>query len=142
MRPAALKNKFGEKYGRRRNGDEKYFVPECMKPYIGNEYGLPIYQEHVYHFCKHMAGFDNVSSYLMMKKLYKKKLVKKEDIEKWRKKFLDGCLAKIRHEEYDIEFENGEVRHFTEFDELLCTDGNVHSVKEIVEKDLEVANEI
>ena len=140
MRPAALKNNFGKEYGERRDGAKEYFIPECMKDYIGNEYGLPIYQEHVYHFCKHLAGFSNVESYVLMKKMYKGKLKKKEDIEKWRKKFLDGCLMKVLHEEYDIVFDDGTTGHFTEFDKLKCTDDKEHTVKEIIENNLEVAD--
>ena len=138
MRPAALQNKFPEKYGRRRDGEESFDIPDCMKPYIEKEYGMPIYQEGAYFFGMYMAGWDRVNSYVFMKKLYKKKLTDQKDIDKWHKKFIDGCLKKIKHEEYDIEFENGEVRHYTEYDVLMCMDGKEHTVKEIVEKNLDV----
>ena len=137
MRPAALQNKFAQKYGARRNGEEKYFVPECMKEYIGSEYGLPIYQEHIYHFARQLAGFDKVNSYKFMKLLYKGKM-KGDKIPEWSKRFLDGCLAKTCHEEYDIEFEDGRICHFTEFDELICSDGKLHTVKDIVNNNLDV----
>lgn len=138
MRPAALQNKFPEKYGMRRDGNEEYFVPECMKQFIGKEYGMPIYQEGAYFFGMYMAGWDRVNSYKFMKKLYKNKLKSLEDIELWHNKFISGCLNKIRHEEYDIEFDNGEKRHFTEYDKLKCKDGMEHTVKEIVENNLEI----
>ena len=137
MRPAALQNKFPEKYGKRRDGEEDFFIPECMRPYIEKEYGMPIYQEGAYFFGMHMAGFDKVSSYKFMKLLYKGKM-KGDKIPEWHDKFVKGCLPKIKHEEYDIEFENGETRHYTEYDVLKCTDGQTHTVKEIVEQNLEI----
>lgn len=139
MRPAALQNKFGEKYGLRRDNKEKYFIPDCMKPYIGKEYGLPIYQEHAMQFGMYMADMDKVNGYRFMKLLYKGKM-KGDKVPYWHDKFITGCYPKIKHEEYDIEFENGEVKHFTEFDKLKCKDGEEHTVKEIVEKDLEIDN--
>lgn len=137
MRPAALQNKFPEKYGKRRDGEEDFFVPECMKDFISKEYGMPIYQEGAYFFGMHMAGFDKVSSYKFMKLLYKGKM-KGDKIPEWHDKFVKGCLPKIKHEEYDIEFENGETRHYTEYDVLKCTDGQTHTIKEIVEQNLEI----
>ena len=134
MRPAALQNKFPDKYGRRRDGEEDYFIPDCMKPFIEKEYGMPIFQEGAYFFGMYLAGWDRVNSYVFMKKLYKKKLTDQKDIDKWHKKFIDGCLKKIKHEEYEIEFDNSEIRHYTEYDKLTCTDGQEHTVKEIVEK--------
>lgn len=141
MRPAALQNKFPEKYGRRRDGREQYFLPDCMKPFINNEYGMPIYQEGAYFFGVHMAGWDRVNSYKFMKKLYKGKLKSQEDIDYWHKKFINGCMPKIKHEEYDIEFDNGETKHFIEFDVVKCTDGKEHSVREIIENNLEIADD-
>ena len=138
MRPAALQNKFPEKYGRRRDGEEEYFIPECMKPFIEKEYGMPIYQEGAYFFGMYMAGMDKVMAYRWMKVLYKNKVHGQKDIDFWHDKFVGGCLAKIKHEEYDIEFDDGTIRHFTEYDKLKCTDGQEHSVKEIVENNLEI----
>ena len=138
MRPAALQNKFGEKYGKRRDGKEEYFIPDCMKPYIGNEYGLPIYQEHAMFYGYYMAGMNMVDSYDLCKKLYKGKLHSKEDIDFWHDKFVNGCMPKIKHDEYEIEFDNGEKKTYTEYDKLKCKDGNEHTIKEIVENNLEI----
>ena len=137
MRPAALQNKFPEKYGRRRDGDEDYFIPDCMRRFIEKEYGMPIYQEGAYFFGMYMAGFDKVSAYKFMKLLYKGKM-KGDKIPEWHGKFIKGCLPKIKHNEYEIEFENGTKKRFTEFDKLKCTDGQEHSVKDIVENNLEI----
>lgn len=138
MRPAALQNKFPDKYGRRRDGEEDYFIPDCMKPFIEKEYGMPIFQEGAYFFGMYLAGMDKVLAYRWMKALYKNKIHGQKDIDYWHDKFVGGCLKKIKHEEYDIEFDNGETKHFTEFDKLKCIDGQEHTVKEIVEKNLEI----
>lgn len=138
MRPAALQNKFPDKYGRRRDGEEEYFIPDCMKPFIEKEYGMPIFQEGAYFFGMYLAGMDKVLAYRWMKALYKNKIHGQKDIDYWHDKFVGGCLKKIKHEEYDIEFDNGETKHFTEFDKLKCSDGQEHTVKEIVEKNLEI----
>ena len=47
---------------------------------------------------------------------------------------------KVLHEEYDIVFDDGTTGHFTEFDKLKCTDDKEHTVKEIIENNLEVAD--
>lgn len=137
MRPAALQNKFPDKYGRRRDGEEEYFIPDCMKPFIEKEYGMPIFQEGAYFFGMYLAGMDKVSAYKFMKLLYKGKM-KGDKIPEWHDKFIKGCLPKINHEEYDVEFEDGTTKHFTEYDKLKCIDGQEHTVKEIVEKNLEI----
>ncbi|MBR4315793.1 MAG: PHP domain-containing protein [Alphaproteobacteria bacterium] len=140
MRPAALQNKFDEKFGRRRDNEEEYFIPDCMKPYISKEYGMPIYQEGAYFFAMYMAGMDKVNSYRFMKLLYKGKM-KKDLIPYWREKFISGCMKKIKHKEYDIEMENGEIKHFTEYDKIKCKDGEEHNIKEIIENNLEMEDE-
>lgn len=139
MRPAALQNKFGEKYGKRRDGLEKYFIPDCMKPYISNEYGMPIYQEGAYFFAMYMAGLDKVESYRFMKILYKGKM-KGDKIPYWHDKFINGCMKKIKHTEYEIELENGEKRVYTEYDKIKCIDGNKYTIQEIIDNDYEIAN--
>ena len=98
MRPAALQNKFPDKYGRRRDGEEDYFIPDCMKPFIEKEYGMPIFQEGAYFFGMYLAGMDKVSAYKFMKLLYKGKM-KGDKIPEWHDKFIKGCLPKINHEE-------------------------------------------
>ncbi len=139
MRPAALQNGFGKKYGERRNNPSAFSIPDCMKPYIGKEFGLPIFQEGAYFFGIYMAGFDKVSAYKFMKLLYKGKM-KGDKVPEWHSKFINGCLPKIKHEEYDIELENGETKHFTEFDKVKCVDGKVHTIKEVVENNIEMVD--
>lgn len=139
MRPAALQNKFGEKYGKRRDNQEKYFIPDCMKPYISHEYGMPIYQEGAYFFAMYMAGLDKVESYRFMKILYKGKM-KGDKIPYWRNKFMNGCMNKIKHQDYEIELENGEKRIYTEYDKIKCIDGNEYTIQEIIDNGYEIAD--
>ena len=139
MRPAALQNKFGEKYGKRRDGKEEYFIPDCMKPYISNEYGMPIYQEGAYFFAMYMAGLDKVESYRFMKILYKGKM-KGDKIPYWRNKFMNGCMNKIKHHKYEIELENGEKKIYTEYDKIKCIDGNEYTIQEIIDNGYEIVD--
>ena len=138
MRPAALQNGFDKKFGELREHPEKVDIPEIMKPYMSKEYGLPIYQESAYFFGNVMAGMDKVSSYKFMKTLYKGKM-KGDAVPYWKEKFLKGCLKRIKHKEYEITFDNGETRTYTEFDVVKCVDGNEHPISEIIEKGLEIA---
>ena len=64
--------------------------------------------------------------------------MKGDKVPEWHKKFIDGCLQKIKHEEYDIELDNGEKRHFTEFDKVKCVDGKEHTIKEAIENNIEL----
>ena len=87
------------------------------------------------------AGYIDGKFRVLSKEEYETTLSSNEEkgnIDKWHKKFIDGCLKKIKHEEYEIEFDNSEIRHYTEYDKLTCTDGQEHTVKEIVEKNLEI----
>ena len=138
MRPAALQNNYGSIFGKRKTGEEQNNTPDCVKKYMEREFGVPAFQESAYFFGMHMAGLSKVLSYKWMKALYKGKIHTKDDEKYWHDKFVYGCIPKIKHEEYDIEFENGEKRHYTEYDKLKCTDGIERTVKEIVEKGLEV----
>lgn len=138
MRPAALQNNYGEIFGRRRDGEEPIIVPDCVRRFMETEYGVPAFQESAYYFGLYMAGMDKVLAYRWMKALYKGKIHGQKDIDYWHDKFVYGCIPKIKHEEYDIEFENGEKRHFTEFDKLKCKNGEEHTVKEIVEHNIEI----
>lgn len=140
MRPAALQNGFDKKFGELRDNPEKVDIPEIMKPYMGKEYGLPIYQESAYFFGNIMAGMDKVSSYKFMKTLYKGKM-KGDAVPYWKNKFISGCLKRIKHKEYEITFDNGETKTFTEYDKLKCVDGNEYFVPEIIEKGLEIMEE-
>ena len=138
MRPAALQNGFGKKYGLRRDGEETYTVPDCMVPYIGNEMGLPIFQEHALFYGYYMAGMNMVDSYVLCKNLYKGKLHKQEDIDYWHDKFINGCMKKIAHKEYEVEFEDGSKRTYTEYDMVKCTDGVSRPIKEAIDGGFEI----
>ena len=140
MRPAALENKFDVEFGLRRSGEKKVEIPEFMKKFMEKEYGLPIYQESAYHFAYNMAGLDKVKSYKFMKTLYKGKM-KGDLVPYWKNLFINGCMSKIKHKEYEIELEDGSVKTYTEFDEIECTDGNKHTIQDIIENDLEIVNE-
>ncbi len=95
MRPAALANRFDSEFGRRRADAEAVYIPDCLKKYIGDTYGLPIYQEHIMQAAMHLAGMDKNDAYRFMKLIYKGKLHDPEEVAEWREKFIRGCRDKV-----------------------------------------------
>lgn len=116
MRPAALANRFDSEFGKRRTNSSGVYVPDCLKPYLAETFGLPIYQEHIMQAGMYMAGFDKNTAYKFMKLLYKGKMTK-DIVPEWREKFLNGCKEKV---------ESGEVESgYPEemFEQLLAFQG-------------------
>ena len=91
MRPAALQNGFDKLFGKLRESGETVYLPDCLKEFLEDTYGLPIYQEHIMQAAIAMAGFDKVTAYKFMKLVYKGKLHTQEEKNEWRKKFVEGC---------------------------------------------------
>ena len=137
MRPAALENKFDVKFGNRKNGKEKYFIPHCMRQYMDKEYGLPIYQEAALYFALHLAKMDLPSGYTMMKLLYKGKMTN-EKIPYWREKFIDGSKNNMLHEEIEITLDNGEVRRYRKDEMVKCKDGVERTIEEVLTTGVEI----
>ena len=114
MRPAALSNKFDSEFGKRRMSPKGIYVPDCLKRYLGDTYGLPIYQEHIMQAAMYLAGMNKNDAYKFMKLIYKGKLHDPEDVKKWRDKFIAGSQPKV---------DSGEVKPgYPEnlFDELMA----------------------
>lgn len=95
MRPAALQNHFDSEFGERRAGKKECYIPECLKPYLGETYGLPIYQEHIMQIAMALSGFDKATAYKFMKLIYKGKLHTQEEKDEWRRKFVAGAAPKV-----------------------------------------------
>ncbi|MBP5459067.1 MAG: hypothetical protein J6Y62_02685, partial [Clostridia bacterium] len=104
MRPAALQNGFDKEFGLRRAGKSDGYVPDCLKQYLADTYGLPIYQEHIMQIAMALAGFDKVEAYSFMKKVYKGKVHGKEEKDEWRKKFVEGCRSKVESGEIPADY--------------------------------------
>ena len=104
MRPAALKNHFDVEFGNRRAGRSECYIPECLKPYLGDTYGLPIYQEHIMQIAMALAGFDKAVAYKFMKLIYKGKLHTQAEKDEWRAKFVAGCRPKVESGEIPAEY--------------------------------------
>lgn len=116
MRPAALANHFDTEFGKRRVDGKGVYVPDCLKPYLGDTFGLPIYQEHIMQAGMYLAGMDKNTAYKFMKLLYKGKMTK-DLVPEWKEKFLNGCRNKV---------ESGEVKEgYPEslFEQLLAFQG-------------------
>ena len=97
MRPGALQNKFDVLFGELRKNPQDVYIPNCLKPYFEDTYGLPIFQEHAFFFAKYFVGLSNVESYNFMKTLYKAKMVG-DKIDYWKKKVIDDAIAKGSYE--------------------------------------------
>lgn len=95
MRPAALQNHFDSEFGERRAGKKECYIPECLKPYLGETYGLPIYQEHIMQIAMALSGFDKATAYKFMKLIYKGKLHTQEEKDEWRRRFVAGAAPKV-----------------------------------------------
>lgn len=139
-RPASLQNQLDKKFFEYKIHPEKIFIPKELQIYMKDTMGLPIYQEAAYFYAKYLADFDKVDSYKLMKNLYKNKLHNQKDIDYWKNKFLKGCKSKIKHNEYVIKFENGISKTYLEDEELLCVDGEKHTIKYIIENNIEIDN--
>ena len=139
MRPAALSNKFDKLFGELRNAKGGVYMPECLKPYLADTFGLPIYQEHIMQSAMALAGFDKVTAYKFMKNVYKSKIKTQQDKDYWRKKFVHGSMKKVKHKAIEVEFEDGTTRVYEEWDEVDCTDGQKHTIREVIDKGLEIA---
>ena len=94
MRPSALQARLHTKFGERRKGTENYYLPDCLKEYLGTSHGLTIYQESAYHVAHHLCDFSIVDAYRFMKLLYKAKM-KPEMVPEWRDKFMKGAQPRI-----------------------------------------------
>jgi DNA polymerase-3 subunit alpha len=138
MRPSALSNGFDRKFGELRDTRGGVYIPDCLKPYLQDTYGLPIYQEHIMQAAIALAGFDKVTAYKFMKKCYKNHFSGKDEIEQWKVKFIEGAKRKSRHKAIEVELDNGETKIF-EYDELVkCTDGVQRTIKKVIEGDFEI----
>ena len=103
MRPAALSNKFDTEFGKRRQNSKNIYIPDCLKPYLGPTFGLPIYQEHIMQAGMYLADMNKKDAYKFMKLLYKGKMTK-DLIPYWKEKFLEGCKEKIETGEVEKDY--------------------------------------
>ena len=116
MRPAALSNKFDTEFGKRRQNSKNIYIPDCLKPYLGPTFGLPIYQEHIMQAGMYLADMNKKDAYKFMKLLYKGKMTK-DLIPYWKEKFLNGCKSKIDAGEVKSDYPE------TLFNQLLAFQG-------------------
>ena len=113
MRPAALSNHFDVEFGKRRDSTEGIYIPECLKPFLADTYGLPIYQEHIMQAAMALAGFDKPKAYKFMKLIYKGKLHTEEEKEQWRREFVQGAQPLVKRGEVPPDYPN------TFYDQIL-----------------------
>ena len=103
MRPSALRAGLHEKFGKRRNDEEDYIIPDCLEETMGLTYGLTVYQESAYHVAKNLCDFSIVEAYKFMKLLYKGKMTD-DKIPYWRDKFYKGAMTKVEKGEVSEQY--------------------------------------
>ncbi|MBX3102925.1 MAG: DNA polymerase III subunit alpha [Bacteroidetes bacterium] len=75
----------------RKNGREPIVYPHpLLEPILQNTYGIMVYQEQVMQVAQVMAGYSLGQADLLRRAMGKKKV---EEMEKERKKFIEGCAA-------------------------------------------------
>lgn len=92
LRPGALQNKFDVLFGDLRKDSSGVVIPDVLKPYFSETFGLPIFQEHAFFFARYFAKLSNVDSYNFMRTLYKAKMVG-DAVDFWRKKVIEEPIA-------------------------------------------------
>lgn len=137
MRPAALINGFDKQFGQLRNLQKPVEIPPCLEKQMRQTNGMPIYQQAAYFYANNMAGFDKVNSYIVMKTLYKGKMVGQK-IPYWKQKFIKGCQSKVKRQVIQVQLEDGTKRDFELGQMVQCTDGVYRSIEEIIENGLQI----
>lgn len=95
-RPGPLGQNMDKDYLERRN--MKWEPRSKLDKCIPETYGVIIYQEQIIRICIDLAGFKESEADTVRKILGKKK---KEEVDKWKKPFIDGCnkVAGLSHSE-------------------------------------------
>lgn len=137
MRPAALINGFDKQFGQLRNLQKPVEIPSCLEKQMRQTNGMPIYQQAAYFYANNMAGFDKVNSYIVMKTLYKGKMVGQK-IPYWKQKFIKGCQSKVKRQVIQVQLEDGTKRDFELGQMVQCADGVYRSIEEVIENGLQI----
>ena len=137
VRPASLVNKFPKKFGDRKRGEESYFVPESLKYCLQKTYGLPLFQEAAMQVSMSLAQFDKILGYKFMRLLYKGKMTN-DLIPQWKQKFINGCQQQVKHEQYDIQLEDGTKKTLPQYQKVKDINGNEITIKQAIINNVEI----
>ncbi|MHA1755519.1 MAG: DNA polymerase III subunit alpha [Promethearchaeota archaeon] len=90
FRPGPIKSGVLNDYIDRKNGRKNIdFEHSILKDILNETYGIPLFQEQVMAIYSHLAGFDMAEADKFRKDILKD--LKKEEIENYRQKFVNGC---------------------------------------------------
>ena len=104
-RPSCLQMKMDEEYVERKRGRKLYEVPKLVEPYIGNTYGVMIYQEQIMQILHAVGKIPLRDCYQVIKAISKKKV---DGFKKYKDKFVEngqqtlGKSAKEIEEYWDL----------------------------------------
>ena len=101
-RPSCLQMKMDEEYVERKRGRKFYEVPKLVEPYIGNTYGVMIYQEQIMQILHAVGKIPLRDCYQVIKAISKKKV---DGFKKYKDKFVENgqqtlCKSAKEIEEY------------------------------------------
>jgi DNA polymerase-3 subunit alpha len=97
IRPGPRDMGMDVEYADRKHGRKEYKVIECLKPVLGETYGVIIYQEQIQLIAQVLSGFSPAESNKLRKVLIKEK--NPEVLEKIKEKFINGAQQRIDREE-------------------------------------------
>ena len=137
VRPANLKNKSPKKFGDRKRGIESYYIPDELKYCLQKTYGLPLFQEAAMQVSMSLANFDKIQSYRFMRLLYKGKM-KDDIVPYWKQKFISGCKSKVKHEQYQIQLDDGTKKTLPQYQIVKDINDNEITIKQAIEKNVEL----
>lgn len=99
-------------YARRKKGQEKViYKTELLRPVLEDTYGIMVYQEEVMEALKTVAGFSDSDADFFRSAISKKK---KEVMDKYQVKFMEGCKENGLSEETSLSIYN-DIEKFSDY---------------------------
>ena len=84
-----------------------------------------------------LANFDKIQSYRFMRLLYKGKM-KDDIVPYWKQKFISGCKSKVKHEQYQIQLDDGTKKTLPQYQIVKDINDNEITIKQAIEKNVEL----
>ena len=56
----------------------------------------------------------------------------------WKQKFIDGCQQQVKHEQYEIELQNGDKIVVPQYKRIKDTNGNEMTMKQAIANNIDI----
>jgi DNA polymerase III alpha subunit len=99
-RPSTLQMQMDDEYVERKHGRKSYEIPDILKPYIGNTYGVLVYQEQVMQILHVVGQIPLRDCYQVIKAISKKKV---DGFKKHKEKFIANGQVTLGKSEKEME---------------------------------------